>query len=227
MKNIILIVVIFVSCLNSHAQFGISAGQQSFDAEDWFFVLSDLYQEEVSTLNSIRFGADYWFRLKNQRIEFLPEIGFSKHDQQFENGSFEITSLNFQFNTNIYLLDFNNDCNCPTFSKQSNFLAKGFFIQLSPGFSSIITNQTFEEQNGNFGTIHENRTVSLSNFSLGIGAGLDIGIHDMLTFSPIVGFRYFPNVVSQIDFDNIETTSTSISQLFLGARLGFRLKRDW
>ncbi len=227
MKKTILFLCFLGTAFLSKAQFGISAGYQSFKADDWFSGLSDIQQENVGTQSSYKIGIDYWFRLKNIRIEFMPELSTANFEKSFTNGDFEVKMFNLQFNTNIYLLDINNDCNCPTFSKQSNFLAKGFFLQISPGYSFINTAHNHTIIEGNTSTFLTTEKNNFSNFSIGIGAGFDLGVSDILTITPIARIRYFPNASTQVQFGTFEPTESTITQLYLGARLGFRLVRDW
>ena len=79
-------------------------------------------------------GIDFWFRLKTKRVEFLPELGINYSQTSFETEitqySLDYNYLYFNLNTRIYPMDFEGDCDCPTFSNQSTLIKKGFYINL-------------------------------------------------------------------------------------------------
>ncbi|MEM1217192.1 MAG: hypothetical protein AAGJ82_15965, partial [Bacteroidota bacterium] len=127
------------------------------------------------------------------------------------------------FNTNFYVLDFEGDCDCPTFSKQGPGLQKGLFLQLSPGwsyFSQTLNDNLFGVQ----------VTDNISAFNFGLGLGLDLGLSDLVTITPQVGFRYYPSVEwpalgdeSPIILPTEIQAESSLQQLTAGLRLGIRL----
>ena len=178
--------------------------------------------------NGFGIGLDYWFRLKSQRIEFLPEINYAQFNQYQLNGSDLDRSnqaFSFFFNVNIYPLDLVSDCNCPTFSKQNDLVKKGFFVQVSPGFSYFLHDFTSDERKVE---------ISSSAFSLGTALGLDVGVSNVLTITPVAGFRYFFNAELEdisnpqlplIDNLFLKDTKTNISQIYAGLRLGWRFDR--
>jgi hypothetical protein len=205
------------------AQFGIKAGYLWQDAKDWQAVY-DIGNENVLE-NNYTVGLDYWFRLKNYRIEFLPELNYTPSSKNFEiregiTNTAKVNLYSFFLNTNFYLLDFAGDCNCPTFSKQGQFFKKGFFIQLSPGVTYFqqAVSRTADRFSGN-----------AFAFNLGAGAGIDIGITDVVTLTPLAGVRYYPKVtweslpeVGDPVTVGLKSTESPITQFFAGARLGFR-----
>ena len=115
----------------------------------------------------------YWTRLKKYRLEFYPGVLMQVH-QIRENDQ----SLNLGLSVPLafYPLDFVNDCDCPTFSKNAFWFQKGFFIRITPSWTTNISGTSVEamEQMGN----------------LGISMGLDFGISDLLTLSPMAGYQY-------------------------------------
>ncbi|MEZ4980629.1 MAG: hypothetical protein R2769_03395 [Saprospiraceae bacterium] len=136
----------------------------------------------------------YWFRINETRVEFFPEIGFTKGSflDYPENGTSQFTFIReayqsyfFRIPTRFYVLDFEGDCNCPTFSKQGTFFKKGFFLMLAPGvqmanfpvdYGLLVSG---EEQKESF-----SRTGV--SWSVAGGLGLDIGISDAITITPMV-----------------------------------------
>lgn len=133
-------------------------------------------------------GVDYWFRLKQARIEFLPTLAYSSQSPSAVGGTDDATSTrgyHFYFNTNIYPFDLQGDCDCPTFSKQGPTFQKGFFVQLSPGMSYWDVEVDAGDQS----------TASADwAFSAGAAVGFDLGFSDVFTLTPMAGLRYYPSV---------------------------------
>jgi len=123
-------------------------------------------------------GLEYYFRLKSNRVEFHPMLGYRRSfESEMAPGYY--SSIDLDFNAAFYLFDFEGDCNCPTFSKQGTLVKKGFFFELQPGvgYQSITL---LEAQSSNMVV------------KLGIAAGLDIGLSDQYTMTPFIsGTRIF------------------------------------
>jgi len=206
------------------AQFGIKGSYHFSNAAEWQIATDNGGNAESLIGNGWSVGVDYWFRLKNYRVEFLPELNFSQLNQEVGNASWanKATFSSLFFNTNLYLFDFKGDCDCPTFSKQGPSIEKGLFLQLSPGVTFAQSEIVFNEN-----TFKADDLV----FSIGLGIGLDLGVSDLVTLSPMVGLRYFPS----ISWDSLGTSddetprlvvddpSSSLTQFYAGIRLGFRL----
>jgi hypothetical protein len=166
-------------------------------------------------------GVDYWIKpLKNYRVELYPEVTYSKSNTISSLGDFDARWLDFNLNTNFYLLNFESDCNCPTFSKQESFIEKGFFIQFAPGVSYFT---------GKFES--EDQLIDATDlaFKIGLGIGLDIGVSDLVTVTPILKYnRYFKmefEGISQIDpLNSSGTETTDINRFFAGIHIGIRWK---
>ncbi|MEM1319837.1 MAG: hypothetical protein AAGG75_06240 [Bacteroidota bacterium] len=225
MKKIVFAALFLAIAISTQAQYGINAGYKTMNADKWdaYFGNDDFLQ------SGFKVGIDYWFRLKKKRIEFTPELSYSRFsvDMQRSNGinGEEFTSLfySFAFNTNIYPLNFEDDCNCPTFGKAGGILDKGFFIQLSP-VVSLIDNR-YKSENTEVST----NTVA---FGIGGGLGLDIGLNDFTTLTPMVNLLYYPSV----EWEGLEglvfiggnepategDETSGITQLFVGLKLGIR-----
>ena len=113
-KRIFLLQVAFWSIYVAQAQVGISLGYSSLDKSsiaDKFEVIVISDSEHTSGL---ALAFDYWFRLKQKRLEFLPTLYYTNHYS-----AYKIKNIGFQFRTTIYPFDFAGDCNCPTFSKEN------------------------------------------------------------------------------------------------------------
>lgn len=216
----VLFVLLFAS---AQAQFGLSASYLSQRAPDWQFrdaVSGAVLADPPGTGFSI--GADYWFRMKKVRIEFLPELNYAQTSATAYDLETRSRWYSLFFNVNFYPFDFKGDCDCPTFSKQNDFLAKGFFLQVSPGISYL---------DNRAGSNPELRSTATA-LSAGLAAGLDIGVSDLLTISPVIGLRYFPNAewdslpaaLSDPNFPLAPVaTESSATRLWAGLRLGWRV----
>lgn len=228
MKRIVVIALCLGWTVHSFSQFGINAGYRLNHAPDWQWAASDAGTPDPVLGNGFSVGVDYWMRLKNYRLEFLPELNYSRFnktlplDRETSNQFFS-----FFLNTNWYLFDFEGDCNCPTFSKQGQFLKKGFFVQLSPGITYLKNSFTMPQD-----LLPDNKETIDSNswaFSIGLGAGIDIGVSDLFTVTPMVGLRYFPSAnwpqLSDLapDKDGDLQEKSAILQAYGGIRLGWRL----
>ena len=158
------------------------------------------------------FGSQYWFRLKNYRLEFLPgaHVGaFANNNEEYKN--YKIRDILFQMDMPVlmYPLKFKEDCNCPTFKKNGNLMEKGFHLIGQAGFSLNFRNIN-----------HDSVSISKTTFTplLGGGCGLDIGINKTLTLTPFVLYTlYFTDYISRNGFDKIDINHHSLN-------VGLRLK---
>lgn len=221
-------VLVFSICLcfglSLQAQFGIKGSYHFSDAADWQVTSATSSTTESVIGNGWSVGVDYWFRLKNYRVEFLPELNYSQLNQDFssEGWTNNASFTSFFFNTNIYLFDIKGDCGCPTFSKQGPKIGTGIFVQISPGLTYAGSELVYQEQ-----------TFDANDISLSIGAaiGLDVGLSDLVTVTPMIGLRYFPSIswdsLGTADDESgrltVDEASSSLSQWYAGVRVGFRL----
>lgn len=230
MKKTLLSFCFAFSVLYSFAQIGITAGYTSLEAPEWEFQ----FQQEFGTENQLlangnRVGINYWLRLKKIRLEFFPSIEYANYGSQIGNSA-STNEINYDarfiggfFHTRVYLFDFINDCNCPTFSKQNETFKKGFFLQLSPGYEFFTT-----EIRTRTGDTRSENSSSDSRLSLGAAIGLDIGISDFLTLTPMVRASY----LSDVDGDHLMSDEvigddfSNIYQFFAGINVGLRFERS-
>lgn len=181
-------------------------------------------------------GLDYWFRLEKFRIEFFPGIDYTKTFTQRNNYQLNpVTDWTWErysarWDTHFYLLDMQDDCSCPSFSKQGNFIENSFFISLGLGASYFRGNieSSFYEGDGN---------VSQTVPFIILGTGLDFGLSDFITITPYYKWQYTPSIT----WDNLnhsilgETNSmalfneTSAKQHVIGIRVGMNWEglRRW
>ena len=232
MKKLLIALSFLLSIpLLSHAQFGLNLGYNQITASNWDEYLrlnqSNLGNSDEAFLNNgIEVGLDYWFRLKEKRIEFFPAITYAQFKNNWQANfptRVKHSSISLQLNTHIYLFDFGGDCNCPTFSKDGNTLKKGFFIKLFPGISYL--KNTIE------GTNTSNSSTSEISPYVGAGVGLDLGFADFITVTPMISYsHYFDATWENLglytdDNNNVtiqEDVSSPINRLYFGVRLGLR-----
>jgi hypothetical protein len=122
----------------------------------------------------------------------------------------------FQFKVNVYPFDFGGDCDCPTFGKQGPQLQKGFFIQLSPGYALYMPEDIISE----FG--------NKSGFTMGGGVGLDIGLSNLVTITPVAALRYGFSSYADVPYvdvngDAIGIDDPSLTTFQVGLQVSFRL----
>ncbi len=120
-------------------------------------------------------GAYYWFRLKDLRIEFFPEVHYGR--LQWSDAPVARQSVaGIGMPVSLYLFDLKSDCDCPTFSKQNDLFEKGFFVQVAPSISNLSTTGLVEPS-GHLWTVRA-----------AAGIGLDIGVSDMVTITPLLHY---------------------------------------
>lgn len=230
MKKVLVLLLIATSVTTSFAQFGIRGTYSNVQTPNWEQVITDNLGSTDFNLNQIGFGADYWFRLKNQRIEFMPTLKYAAsntaipHPSDGSNRVFDLKSIGLHWNTNIYFLDFKGDCDCPTWSKSEPWVEKGLFLFISPGVDYQSFNYAVMD-NDDANAILEVEHKDL-NFNIGAGLGLDIGISDLITITPYAGLR-FHNTVEWGGFlsgaELANPLPSKMWQIYGGLRLGVRL----
>jgi len=230
MKNAIrffLFAFIFMYSTNAYSQFGVRGkyNVNSFSGFDNYIDSKVPGNNDKLFPSSIGLGLDYWFRLKNYRIEFLPEfhMGLKSESQITESTSSNLVYYGFNFNTQVYLFDLEGDCDCPTFSKQGPSLKKGFFFNVSPGVLFMNKELSTETSDPPFKSNH-------INFKIGVGVGYDIGISDLFTITPMVNYNIVPgvnfnelsNISNSTPTPDPEVIDSGFRQLQFQLRLGFR-----
>jgi len=223
MKRIVITFLVLLFYIHASAQFGVRAKYDRNTFKDLNSDIEDFFEVENVYQSGYELGVDYWFRLKTRRIEFMPEVYFAqsstKLDQDIFN-SINLTRIGFNFNTHFYLLDFEEDCDCPTFSKEGPGIQKGFFFHISPGLSYDAYGMKTD-----VGDVNENNLLAVK---LGGGVGIDIGINDLLTISPIYTYNYFMGNDWELNtfpgfIDALITTNTNSVQHQFAIRIGLRL----
>jgi hypothetical protein len=209
------------------AQLGINGTYRFSSAPEWNIL--DLSNNRVTELPGAGWsvGIEYAYSLRNNRLEFAPELNLTRYQaEELDLGPLDANLFSFFLNVRAYVLDFKGDCDCPTFSKKGNTLAKGFYVELSPGYTYALTyiNTPAIRYRG--------RSV---NLSAAASVGLDFGISPSITLTPFGGFRYYPEatwygleqaLLDNPDLGNRQTADNSpLSQFYTGLRLGVNLRR--
>lgn len=208
--------------LTSFAQVGLNGRYVLNDADTWFIPNVD-GQTQLDLLETgYAVGIDYWFRLENVRVEFLPELNYAQFTNTLErqNIDTEVNMYSLLFNTNIYFLDMSGDCTCPTFYQEGPTLQKGLHLQISPGLHYFDGSVTTPDNASSSNTF---------TYSIGAGLGFDLGFSKYLTITPIAGVRYFPGLrwealsdVFPAEGPVFVEEESSIFQYSAGVRIGLR-----
>ena len=232
MKNILLTTLLLCLSFGLFAQIGITGAYSSIKTAGWEDVLNN---EGSMTYNSTGYtvGLEYWFRLPDFRIEFLPEISYGTFDNNFEGNTLvpntmesSLDIIAFAFNTQIYIFDMEGDCNCPTWGKDGSFFNKGFYLMAGPGISYI-------QQTSNISFDGTNNEVEENNLRLllSAGVGFDFGITKSLTLTVFGRYRWHqsnsfeglerlvdlsPQVIIYENYDSV------ITQFEPGLKLSYR-----
>lgn len=228
MKQIWLLIFIFV-LLNinyGHAQFGVRLKYNKNQLTNLENALNQSFSSKENLFSpGYELGVDYWFRLKKKRVEFFPELAVSFAQTNFNNlpNQFSISSNSyiFNFHTQLYALDFGDDCNCPTFSKQGAGIDKGLFFHLTPGITYQNKGGEFKNNGSTIVEVNHNKTI----FQLGLGAGIDFGLSELITITPIISYYFYSNdnheISSSDDGLSIQTLD-NMTRLQFTLRFGFR-----
>lgn len=206
------ILLCFLFSQNLSGQFGLRAKYNSNN----FGALNDAGLTSSSDILSSGYelGLDYWFRLKNKRIEFYPELSYQRATDQLADGNLstlKFDAFNFNLNTNIYFLDLVGDCDCPTFSKEGNTIKKGIHLILSPGLNYYEFLGGINTADTSFG------------WNIGVGIGMDFGINDLITLTPFTMFRYHPGLQWEATKSlNLPIENFNMSKIEIGLRIGMR-----
>lgn len=163
-------------------------------------------------------GIDYWFRLKEKRLEFMPELAYNSSSSTISEIDVKHTMFLFYVNAHVYPFDFAGDCNCPTFSKEGNSIKKGFFIQLAP-----VIGVSAKRYGAVVDTVQGTKDLT---YGIRGGLGVDFGVSDIITITPIVSYAYLASQdwssLSRIASPTSEELTTNVSGLQAGIRLGLR-----
>ncbi len=223
--RLLLLALFGFSCaVDSNAQFGVGARYSDIKDAYWHEVF-ETHNRATYSDQLISVYALYWFRLKKKRIEFLPEVGYTRSlNKGSEEFSARFSNMYAQVNVDFYFLDLGDDCNCPTFSKQGNVLKRSLFAEISPGieFRKFIWDHQGSCETCSF-------TLSKTVPKVYTGLGFDIGVSDLVTITPIAGIGFIldtqweENLESLIGVDETLISSQSGRNSDVTSNFGLRV----
>jgi len=224
-KNLVLLFLL-ICVTEASAQFGVRAKYNMNSFSNWNQFLENNVNGETDEIfpSNIELGVDYWFRLKNYRIEFMPEAAIGLKTESLYSAAGAATNFSyfaFILNTQIYAFDLQGDCDCPTFSKQGPSLNKGFFFTVAPGLIYNTKELSVETEESSFKS-------NQVNLRIGLGAGFDIGFSDLFTITPSIMYNIAPgikfNELSNIanGIPLVDSRTSSLNQIQFQLRFGFR-----
>ncbi|HUR30996.1 MAG TPA: hypothetical protein VMZ69_06160 [Saprospiraceae bacterium] len=162
---------------------------------------SEILDAQNISQDGFHASAEYHLRLKEKRLEFRPGLGYrSTTAGTSKDGYFN--SFDFDLGTAIYPFDFAGDCHCPTFSKDGGLFKKGFFLEVIPGVGYQILSRLRSEPNDPSKLPIRSKNI---NWKLGGAAGLDIGISDHFTLTPMLS----ATMLSASEWDGLRQDGTS------------------
>jgi len=231
-KHFLSFVIVLFFIGQSQAQFSLAFKYETNKAPEWNDAINAQSSEEnlniLSPSMSLHVG--YWLKpIETFRWNVIAELGgsMSNHEIDIEN-ELSWTRVDLTINNHIYFLDLEGDCDCPTFKKQGPALSKGFFINLAPGFAY---NKFKYDYSGPFFPVDPDPQIetlesSSANFKISIGAGLDIGINELITITPFANYtkrlstEWSPWAYQGISSEN--GLSSSVNQTEFGLRTIWR-----
>jgi len=205
----------------SYGQFGVNV--------KYLLGQSETLEAYRHSQDGIHVSLEYGFRLKEKRLEFHPGLGYrftfyNEGNYTLEDELFGyFNAIDLDLNTSIYPFDFAGDCDCPTFSKDGNIIKKGFFLEVSPG----LAYQTFHRQDAAFEGLEGILPAASSNlaFKISVGAGLDIGLSEQFTLTPLFSWTKISNEKWEY-IDDKGMDAILEDQTYLGAGLRLAYKPD-
>lgn len=207
----------------------ISYGQISLNLK-YISGQSELLGEYRFSQDGMHASLEYGFRLKSKRLEFHPGLGyrftfFNHGDKDYskDNVYGYSNSLDLDFNTSVYPFDFAGDCDCPTWRKEGTLIKKGFFFEVSPGLAFQTMHLEDWPSEGYEGYLPN--TSSNLLFKISLGAGLDIGLSEEFTITPLFSWTKLSNGTWE-SFEEIGFPEVFDDQSYLGAGLRLAYKPD-
>lgn len=185
-RKITLIIFLGIFLQQANAQWGLNLRYSSNDFTDWSDISTQVNGGPIFE-NHFEVGVDRWFKPGTMRAEYMLEASFGRASTSLTPPGFSTAGVytNTMFGlgskSNIYIFDFFGDCDCPTFTKQGTFFKKGFFLQWNAKVNYWLKDANFFVRGDNGVTV-----------DVGGGIGIDIGISDLITISPVITYHYFP-----------------------------------
>jgi hypothetical protein len=223
MKKCLLFFCFFSAC-SLKAQFGLTLGTTLNSSPDWQVAFENFVAHRH--MNFLRNGTmavlDITLPSSSPRWRFRPAVQGMRATAYFYPHYFEAYSIGFQYNVSYSPLDIG-----------SKKLPVPLFVTLSPGLSMVAMQYEQPIMEGNQFTgdfiFHTDSQVA---FHIGVGAFAEFALSPKLSISPVLGFRFFPNI-DWTDFTFILTEGdmtntydrTTWRQFFFALRFGLDLRK--
>lgn len=195
MKKIIILALILGTYSVLIAQISFTTNYAVMSSRGWEEIISvHLEEEQAIHLNSTAFRLGYAFQFKNLNVEFMPEAHFARFHQRFEENigfnahQFSNTVIGLDLVGHIYFLDIKSDAKLPAVQRKGSFLKKNLFLRTSVGVQHFDANYRPPSDGSTFFLFSTWNNAWVA--TAGLGLGLDIGLSDFLTVSPIVEFNF-------------------------------------
>ena len=224
-KKILIASLLILSSQVIKAQIGIDFIANKNKFTSWNDVIYE-YSENQDKIFEYSFGGgiNYWFRLRDFRLEFTPGVYYLYSDFKLNdvNRHYKYIShiIGIEFDANVYPFDFirrTYERDCPSFSNGNDWLKKSFFVQFSPGI---------------FGVAREIKDapekVSVKNIAgkFDFGIGVDMKLTRHLIVAPIL--KYGLDIGDKWDgfseFHGEKNFNDGTSNSYLSLTLAFYLK---
>ena len=228
MKKLFPLLFSLFFCCSLHAQVGVSLSYRNVNAPYWELLLG---KNNAMFKNGHSFSVDYWLKMKNVRIDLLPELGFSKFSNEiapigdYSKRTFIAQFFNFQINANIYPLDFFKQNTDKTNRNATENVARSVFVQISPGTSMVYLSYRAASEEM---LLPPRRTT----YFIGLGAGFDIHYRNYLTLTPMLRYQHYPSVrwtglaeIRDEYTDDFFREDSFVNQVAFSLRLGLFLRK--
>jgi opacity protein-like surface antigen len=220
MKKLYTIIFVLLSHFTLNAQLDINIQLERPGYSDWQQVINNAYQIDKPFLsNAYYLGVGYRYFPSDTRIGLVPEIGYSFAFDSRENallsGTYNIHKISLIAPVQFFPMDLYGDCNCPTFTRQNRFFQTAFYLKVIPGIALQLQNYDIEGK------------VSFQNliYSVGVGAGMNFAMSDLLTLTPEVSYNYIWNEkwegFAAIHDEPQKDDKTTADRITAGLRLSF------
>lgn len=201
------------------AQVGLQGGFGSLRSSEWTRAIETRTTSSLNAAPGWYTGIDYWFRLKKKRIEFNLAALYGQYDQGLsQGGKLKIQQVGLLGFVNVYPLDLGSDCYCPTWSKSGDVFSKGFFLQVFAGGVQLDKSLRHPQLE-----LDHDQMLPV----VGIGVGLDIGVSEPITLTPMIRYGWMPGAEwPGLEEGEKDRKLTTVGMLWAGLRLGFRFDRQ-
>lgn len=205
--------------IGNYAQVGIKSQYSMNNFSDWNNWARNNTQIDEFFSSMVEFGLDYGISFSQVRLKLHPYLSYGQGTTQIRNSTeyLNLRQYGLGLDFRYYPMDDSDNCNCPTFSKQGDFLQKSFFVLLTLGVRKYKLDTALE-------SVPEDSGIA---YQIAVGAGLDFGFSDFFTLTPFTQLAYgggYNYSTLQSAYDVPNDFKSSVVQTVLGVRMGFRFE---